>query len=85
MPLKPAIGAAPFMEAALLAFAYAGTVSVVGFYELSWHFVNGGSQTKQLYKISEAENLLYLSYAQGKKKISLSIKMGYFQRIFALS
>nr|XP_042130342.1 S-adenosylmethionine sensor upstream of mTORC1 [Peromyscus maniculatus bairdii] len=85
MPLKPAIGAAPFLEAALLAFAYAGTVSVVGFYELPWHFVNGGSQTKQLYKISEAENLLYSSYAQGKKKISLVFvlfyKLSYFHKI----
>lgn len=66
MPLKPAIDAALSMEPALLTFAYARTVSVDGFYHLSWHFLNGGSQTKQLYKISEGENLLY-SFAQGKK------------------
>lgn len=83
MPLKPAIDAAPSMEAALLIFSYARTVCVVGFYDLSWHFLNGGSQTMQLYKISEGENLLY-SFAQGKKNL-LSIKMGYFPQIFALT
>lgn len=84
MPLKPAIHAAPSVEAALLTFAFARTVSVVVFYDLSWHFLNGGSQTKQLCKISEGENLLY-SFAQGEKKNLLSIKMGYFQQIFALT
>lgn len=82
MPLKLAIGTAPsFMEAAFLSCAFAGTVSIVEFYELSWHFVKKGSQTKQLYKTWKVILCIFLHMFRGKK-ILLSVKMGYFQWIF---